>query len=100
MMFDDELNVYRGKEIKISNGITVIQPTIEQIADFGEQKYFNSVYTLTGVGADFKWQLHDYYNIDYTTIDDYDLFIKMTSQSLSSKKNIYKELTENKEKYE
>lgn len=100
-MFDiDELKIYRGSDIPITDKITVIQPTIDQIIEFGEKRYFQTVHCLTGVGADFKWQLWDYYGIDYTEIDDYELFKKMIFKTLSSKKHIYKELTENREKYE
>ena len=99
-MFDiDELKIYRGSDIPITDKIIVIQPTIDQIIEFGEKRYFQTVHCLTGVGADFKWQLWDYFNIDYTTIDDFELFKKIIWGSLSSKKHIYKELTENREKY-
>ena len=99
-MFDvDELKIYRGSDIPITDKIIVIQPTLDQIIDFGEKRYFQSVHQLTGVGADFKWQLWDYFNIDYTKIDDYELFKKMIFKSLSSKKYIYKELMENQDKY-
>ena len=100
-MFEiDELKIYRGSDIPITDKIVVIQPTIDQIIEFGEKKYFGAVHCLTGVGADFKWQLWDYYGIDYTTIDDFELFKKMLWQSLSSRKHLHKELTENREKYE
>ena len=99
-MFDiDELKIYRGSDIPITDKIIVMQPTIDQIIEFGEKRYFQTVHCLTGVGADFKWQLWDYFNIDYTTIDDFELFKKIIWGSLSSKKHIYKELTENREKY-
>ena len=99
-MFDiDELKIYRGSDIPITDKIVVIQPTLDQIIEFGEKRYFQTVHCLTGVGADFKWQLWDYFNIDYTTIDDFELFKKMIWRSLSSKKYIYKELTENREQY-
>jgi hypothetical protein len=99
-MFEiDELKIYRDSDIPITDKIVVIQPTIDQIIEFGEKRYFGAVHCLTGVGADFKWQLWDYYGIDYTTIDDFELFKKMLWQSLSSKKYLYKELTENREKY-
>lgn len=99
-MFDiDELKIYRGSDIPITDKIIVTQPTIDQIIEFGEKRYFQTVHCLTGVGADFKWQLWDYFGIDYTTIDDYELFKKMIWRSLSSKKYIYKELTENREQY-
>lgn len=100
-MFDvDDLKIYRGSDIRITDKIVVTQPTIDQIIEFGEKRYFQTVHCLTGVGADFKWQLWDYFNIDYTQIDDFELFKKMIFRSLSSKKNIYKELKENPEQYE
>lgn len=98
-MFEDELKLYRGRDIKIKDKIVVIQPTLSQIEEFGEREYFNAVHTLTAVGADFKWQLWDYDGIDYTTIEDYDLFIKYIYPSLSSRKRVYYELTNNPEKY-
>ena len=100
-MFDvDDLKIYRGSDIQITNKIIVTQPTIDQIIEFGEKRYFQSVYCLTGVGADFKWQLWDYFGKDYTQVDDFELFKLMIWKSLSSKKYIYKELMENQEKYE
>ena len=99
-MFDiDELRIYRGSDIPITDKIIVTQPTLDQIIEFGEKRYFQAVHQLTGVGADFKWQLWDYFQIDYTTIDDYELFKKMIWHSLSSKKHIYKELMDNQDKY-
>lgn len=91
----DELKIYRGEDLPITSKITVTQPTIGQIADFGERRYFSAVHTLCAVGADLKWQLNDYMGIDYTQIEDYDLFVKFTSQVVSSRKNMYKELTTN-----
>lgn len=97
-MFEiDELKIYRGKDIPITNKIIVTQPTLDQIEEFGERRYFQAVHTLTSVGADLKWQLWDYFNIDYTTIEDYDLFIKLVSQMVSSRKKIYEEMKNNPE---
>lgn len=100
-MFDvDDLKIYRGSDIRITDKIIVIQPTIDQIIEFGEKRYFQVVHSLTGVGADFKWQLWDYYGRDYTTVDDFELFKLIIWKSLSSKKNIYNELKNNPEQYE
>ena len=100
-MFEiDELKIYRGSDIPITDKIIVTQPTIDQIIEFGEKRYFQAVHCLTGVGADFKWQLWDFYGIDYTQIDDFELFKKMIFRSLSSKKHIYNELMEHREEYE
>lgn len=100
-MFDvDDLKIYRGSDIRITDKIIVTQPTIDQIIEFGEKRYFQTVHWLTGVGADFKWQLWDYFNVDYTKIDDFELFKLMIWRSLSSKKKVYKELKEHPEQYE
>ena len=99
-MFDiDELKIYRGSDIPITDKIIVTQPTIDQIIEFGEKRYFSTVHTLTGVGADFKWQLWDYFGIDYTQIDDFELFKLLICKILSSKKKTYKELKERPEQY-
>lgn len=100
-MFDiDELKIYRGSDIRITDKIVVTQPTIDQIIEFGEKRYFSTVHTLTGVGADFKWQLLDYFGKDYTTVDDFELFKMMICPMLSSKKKVYKELKKHPEQYE
>lgn len=99
-MFDiDELKLYRGSDIVINDNIIVTQPTIGQIVDFGEKRYFHAVQCLTGVGADFKWQLWDYFDKDYTTVDDFELFKMIIWKSLSSRKHLHKELMENREQY-
>jgi len=98
-MFEyDELKIYHGDNIEITKNIIVTQPSLIQIKKFGEKKYFNAVHTLTSVGADLKWQLWSL-GKDYTKIEDYDLFIILISQLVSSKKRLYKELTENPQKY-
>lgn len=100
-MFEcDELKIYRGRDIQITPKITVTQPTLDQIEQFGEKRYFNAVHMLTAVGADLKWQLWDFDKIDYTKIEDYELFIKFISQVVSSKKRVYNELINNRQKYE
>lgn len=100
-MFEfDELKIYRGSDIQITPKITVIQPTLGQIEKFGEKRYFGAIRTLTATGADLKWQLWDMAQIDYTEIEDYELFIKYIWMVVSSKKRIHAELTGNPEKYE
>lgn len=100
VMFElDELKIYRGGDIQITPKITITQPTLGQIEEFGEKRYFSAVHTLTAVGADLKWQLWDMAQIDYTTIEDYELFIQYIWMAVSSKKRIYKELIDNAEEH-
>lgn len=99
-MFEcDELRVYRGKRpIRINNNFSVIIPTLDQIEEFGEKIYFNAVHNFTSVGADLKWQLWDL-GVDYTQIEDYDLFTKLIYQLVSSKKQIHDEYIKNPDKF-
>lgn len=99
-MFEiDELELYAGCDVKITDKIIVTQPSLLQIREFGERRYFSAVQTLTSVGADLKWQLMDYYKIDYTTIEDYDLFIKLVCRMVSSKKKLLTLWQSNPEQY-
>ena len=95
----DELSIYRGRDIQITPKIVVTQPNLDQIERLGEKRYFSAVHSLTAVGADLKWQLWDYERIDYTKIEDYDLFIRFISKIVSSKKRMYFELMGHPEKY-
>lgn len=95
----DELKIYTGCSIPINQNIVIHQPTLSEIVEFGEKQYFNAVYTLTSSPADFKWQLWEI-GIDYTKVDDYELFVFFTSHLLASQKNIYNEWIENPIKYQ
>lgn len=98
-MFEcDELSLYAGDDICITDKIIITQPTLRQIREFGEKSYFSAIHTFTSVGADMKWQLWDM-GIDYTKIDDFDLFIRYISQVLSSNKKMYNALMSNQEQY-
>lgn len=82
----DKFRLYRGLEIEINNRIKLKPPTLQEIVDedYGEKKYFNFVNLLCAVGADLKWQLDDA-GIDYTKIDDFELFCKFIAPSIDKK---------------
>lgn len=81
-MLDNELLIYKGKDYVISDRLIVHQPTLEQISEYGENKYFSMIHTLTSVGADLKWQLEDF-GIDYTKISDFELFYSLLIKGLT-----------------
>ena len=90
----DDLKIYRGSDIYITDKIKIKQPTIGQIEQFGGQRYSTAVLNLTRVGGDLIWHLTEM-GIDFTKISDYDLFLKVIVPLVSSKKNILKLLEEN-----
>ena len=77
----DELQLYIGDDYVINDHIKVLQPTIKQIAEFGEKEFFSVVHTVTAIPSDMKSQLFDV-GIDWMEIGDFDLFC-MLSQTLT-----------------
>jgi len=82
---DDELQIYRGKDYVLAPGITIHQPTLDEICDYGERAYWSMIYTLTSTGADLKFQLYSM-GVDYTAIDDFTLFYSLLAPSCSQTK--------------
>lgn len=69
----DSLSLYMGSPYVVNNQITIFQPTVGQIADYGEKKYYQMVHTLTAIPSDLKAQLDDM-GFDYETLEDFQLF--------------------------
>ncbi len=82
---DHELQIYRGKDFPLAPGITIHQPTLDEICDYGERAYWSMIYTLTSTGADLKFQLYDM-GIDYTKINDFTLFYSLLAPPLDQSK--------------
>lgn len=80
----DELRLYLGDSIRIANGITLLQPTIGEIANYGEAEYFSMAQTLCATPSSMKVALDDM-GLDYMKVDDFQLFI-LLCQSLTSDK--------------
>ena len=70
---NDELKIYRGEDFIISKHIVIHQPSLGEIADYGERQFYNMIYQLTSTPQSMKWQLWDI-GIDYTKITPYKLF--------------------------
>lgn len=82
---NDELQIYRGQDFFIKEGIIIHQPTLDEICDYGERDYYSMIYSLTSVGADMKWQLNEI-GIDYSKIGDFELFSTMICKNYSKEK--------------
>ena len=74
---DDELKIYRGEDFKVSKYITIHQPTLNEICDYGEEEYFQMVNLVVATPSSMKWQLWDK-GIDYTKITPFELFYNIT----------------------
>lgn len=76
---NDDTKIYRGYSVKINDYITIRQPSLAEITEYGDNKYYSMIYTLCSVGADLKWQLDDM-GVDYTQIGDFELFYSVLSR--------------------
>lgn len=84
--FDVEsLFLYFGDDYIINDKIKLMQPRIGQIVDYGEAAYFSMVHTLTAIPSDVKAMLWDQCQLDWTTVEDFDLFA-MFAQTMTPDK--------------
>ena len=79
----DPLKLYFGEPYKVNEYITIFQPTIGEIIEYGEKEYYSMIQTLTAIPSDMKSQLWDM-QLDWNKMTDFQLFT-MLVQSLSQK---------------
>ena len=73
----DEMDMFYREDFYVTDNICIKSPTIVEIKDYGESKYWSAVNTFTSRPCDMKSSLWDA-GIDYTKISDFDLFITMS----------------------
>ena len=71
----DELKMYFGEDYWVTDKIKITQPTLGDIIDFGDVKFYSIVSTLCANTTSFRLQLWDMKpRIDWTKISDFELF--------------------------
>ena len=75
----DELKLYNGLPIQITDKITMKVPTLGQICEFGDSNYFSFVQTFTATPMDENMIvfLTDI-GIDFNNISNFELFVLLT----------------------
>ena len=84
----DSLGLYMGDPYVVNKYITITQPTIGEIAEYGERKYYSMVHTLTAIPSDMKSQLLDDFNLDYEQVEDFQLFMMLVPTMPKEKTSI------------
>lgn len=74
-MFEEKL--LRGKDFNITPKIKIHQPTLGEIYDFGEQKYFQSITSFTNTPSDFMSELDDI-GVDFESISEFEFFAMLS----------------------
>lgn len=72
----DELQLYFGDAYVINDNISITQPSIGGVVDYGESQYFSMVHTLCAIPSDMKSQLWDM-GLDWCEVDDFELFMML-----------------------
>ena len=77
----DKLKILRGKPIRISDSLTIYQPTLGEIEEVGEQKVLNVIWMMCSCAWDMPSAFDDM-GIDFMSVSDWQFFIQ-TVQSFS-----------------
>ena len=69
----DKLGIFFGKPFQINSKISIRQPTIGEIVEYGEDRFFSLISCATAISSEYKSLLWDA-GIDYEQIDDFCMF--------------------------
>lgn len=70
----DNLRLFMGDPYVLNQYITIRQPTLREIIDYGEKEYLSMVSLLTAYPSDMKSVLWDM-GVDYTQVTDFEVFV-------------------------
>lgn len=66
-----------GEDYAVGGGITIRQPTIEEVVRYGEASYYRVVGLLTAISSDCKAALNDM-GLDWCKVTDFSMFVLST----------------------
>lgn len=69
----DKLKLISGEPIEICEGLTLLQPTLGEVKDFGEAKFYNTFWTFCSAPWDMPSALDDA-GINFMEITEWELF--------------------------
>ena len=72
----NKLLLLKGEPYKITNLVSVNNPTLGQITDFGEERYFQLLTHLCATSFDYRLMLFEA-GIDWVEVDDWTMFWNM-----------------------
>lgn len=69
----DKVALLRGKPYVINDNVSILQPTLDEIEEYGNERFLGLIATLTATSYDLRFKLDDV-GIDYEDIDDFTMF--------------------------
>ena len=73
----DRLKILRGRPIECSDLLTIYQPNLGQIEEFGEERFFNSAWLMCSSAWDMPSAFADM-GVDFMSVSDWEFFIQVT----------------------
>ena len=74
----DDLKIFRGGDYEINSKITLHQPTLGEISDYGEKEYFGLVRSICSTPADHKVDIYENLGIYWDAVDEFELFVQLS----------------------
>lgn len=88
----DKLGIFFGKPFQINSKISIRQPTLGEIVEYGEANFFSLISCATAISSEYKSLLWDA-GIDYEQIDDFCMFSwMMCRQDVNTTKILFGDL--------
>lgn len=88
----DQLGTFFGKPFQINSKISIRQPTLGEIIEYGENNFFSLISCATAISSEYKSLLWDA-GIDYEQIDDFCMFgWMMCRQSVETTRILFGDL--------
>ena len=84
----DKLKMFFGEDYKVSDGIIISQPTIGNILEFGEKRFYEVLNPFVANPTSFRVSLWKV-GIDWTKISDYELFYRLILQLKMTPQDTY-----------
>lgn len=84
----DELALFFRRPFVINEKISIRQPSIGEIVDMGESRYFNLAHIFTATPSDMMVQLEDM-GVKYEDVSDYELFCTLVKNIPQEESQIF-----------
>lgn len=72
----DELQLYFGNPYIVNDYVTVRIPTIGEVVEYGEKRYYSMIQRITAIPSDMKASLWDM-KLDWTQVENFQLFMML-----------------------
>lgn len=77
--------LYLGRDLQLTDHVIIHQPTVGEVFE-DDGNYLSMIYNLCATPSDLAYQLENYFNVDFVTADEYEVFIRYICPSFDVEK--------------